>query len=91
MLSYRRQGKTLHLPFYKEINKNKSLPRQAEVAQGVPGRLRPRIFSTFGTTRVVGRQPNAPVAVTPGEIPGTHFQRLSRHGFVGRKYRKDPK
>jgi hypothetical protein len=43
------------------------------VAQGVPGRLRPRIFLTFGTTRVVGRQPNAPTAFTPGEIPGTHF------------------
>jgi hypothetical protein len=48
------------------------------VALGVPGRLRPRIFSTFGTTRVVGRQPNAPAAFTPGEIPDTHFQRLSR-------------
>ena len=48
------------------------------MALGVPGRLRPRIISTFGTTRVVGRQPNAPVAFTPGEIPGTHFQRLSR-------------
>ena len=46
------------------------------MAQGVPGRLRPQI-STFGTTRVVGRQPNAPAAFTPGEIPGTHFQRLS--------------
>jgi hypothetical protein len=34
---------------------NKGIPRQAEVALGVPGRLRPRIFSTFGTTRVVGR------------------------------------
>ena len=45
---------------------------------GVPGRLRPRIFSTFGTTRVVGRQPYSPAAFTPGEIPGTHFQRLSR-------------
>ena len=45
---------------------------------GVPGRLRPRIFATFGTTRVVGRQPNAPAAFTPEEIPGTHFQRLSR-------------
>jgi hypothetical protein len=44
----------------------------------VPGRLRPRIFSTFGTTRVVHRQPNAPAAFTPGEIPGTHFQRLSQ-------------
>jgi len=28
---------------------------------------------------VVGRQPNAPAAFTPGEIPGTHFQRLSRY------------
>ena len=45
---------------------------------GVPDRLRARIFSTFSTTRVVGRQPKAPAAFTPGEIPGTHFQRLSR-------------
>jgi hypothetical protein len=28
---------------------------------------------TFGTTRVVGRQPYAPAAFTPEEIPGTHF------------------
>ena len=56
--------------------KSKGTLRQAEVALGVPGRLRPRIFSTFGTTTVVGRQPNAPAAFTPGEIPGTHFQRL---------------
>ena len=28
-------------------NKSKGLPRQAEVAQGVPGRLRSRIFLTF--------------------------------------------
>ena len=48
------------------------------MALGVPGRLKPRIFSTFGTTRVVCRQPNAPPAFTPGEIPGSHFQRLSR-------------
>ena len=27
---------------------------------------------------MVGRQPYAPAAFTPGEIPGTHFQRLSR-------------
>jgi hypothetical protein len=53
--------------------KGKGLPQQAEVAQGVPGRLRPRTFLTFGTTRVVGRQPYAPAAFTPGEIPGTHF------------------
>jgi hypothetical protein len=41
--------------------------------QGVPGRIRPRIFLAFGTTRVVVRQPYAPAAFTPGEIPGTHF------------------
>ena len=50
--------------------KVKVIPRQAEVAQGVAGSLRPRIFLTFGTTRVVGRQPHAPANFTPGEIPG---------------------
>jgi len=30
-----------------EYSKGKGLPRQAEVAQGVPGRLRPRIVLTF--------------------------------------------
>ena len=58
--------------------KVKVIPQEAEVAQGVSGRLRPRIFLTFGTTRAVGRQPYAPAAFTLGEIPGTHFQRLSR-------------
>jgi hypothetical protein len=58
--------------------KSKVIPRQAEVVLGVPCRLRPRIFSTFGTVRVVGRQPKAPAAFTPGEILGTHFKRLSR-------------
>ena len=56
------------------------------MAQGVPGMLKPRIFLTFGTTRVVGRQPYVPAAFTPGEIPGTHILRLSRaraHGTVG--------
>ena len=62
-------------------DKSKGVPRQAEVALGVPGRLRPQIISTFGTTRVVGRQPYAPAAFTSEEIPGTRFQRLSRpHG-----------
>ena len=57
---------------------SKGILRQAKVALGVPGRLRPQIFLTFSTTRVVGHQPYAPAAFTPGEIPGTHFQRLSR-------------
>ena len=52
--------------------------QQAEVAVGIPGRLRPRFITTYGTTRVVGRQPKAPAAFTPGEIPGTYFQRLIR-------------
>jgi hypothetical protein len=39
-----------------KIGKGKGLPQQAEVTQGVPGRLRSRIFLTFGTTRVVGRR-----------------------------------
>ena len=58
--------------------KSKGVPRQAEVAQGVLGSLSPRIFLTFSTMRVVGRQPYAPAAFTPGEIPGTHFQGLSQ-------------
>ena len=65
---------------YKRIKliKVKVIPQQAELARGVPGMLRPRIFLTFDTTRVVGRQPYAPAAFTPGKNPGTHFQRLSR-------------
>ena len=55
-----------HIYIYIYICKSKDIPRQAEVALGVPGRLRPWIFSTFGTTRVVGRQPNAPAAFPPG-------------------------
>jgi len=51
-------------------SKDKGLLQQAEVAQGVPCRLRPRIFLTFGITRVVGHQPYAPAAFTSGEIPG---------------------
>ena len=48
------------------------------MALGVLGRLRPRIISTFDSTRVAGRQPYTPAAFTPQEIPDTHFQRLSR-------------
>ena len=59
----------------KKVKVSRNKPGQA---QGFPGKLRPRIFLTFGTTRVVGRQPYTPAAFTPGEIPGTHFQRLIR-------------
>ena len=62
-------------------SKRKGIRRQAGVAVGVSGRLRLRVVTTFDTTRVVVRQSKAPAAFTPGEIPGTHFQRLSRpHG-----------
>ena len=57
----------------------KVILQQAEVAKGLPSRLRPRIFLTFGTTMVVGRQPYTTAAFTPEEIRGTRFQRLSRH------------
>jgi hypothetical protein len=71
------------------IGKGKGHPATGQVAQGVPGGLRPRIFLTFGTTRVVGRQPYAPAAFTPGEIPSTHFQRLSRP--QGTWFRREPR
>ena len=53
--------------------KGKVLPQQAELAQGVPSSLRPQIISRFGTTKMVGRQPYAPAAFTPGEIHSTDF------------------
>jgi len=55
------------------MSKGKGLQQKTEVAQVVPGRLKPRIFLTSGTTRVLGRQPYAPAAFNPGEIHGTHF------------------
>ena len=73
--------------------KSKGIPRQAEVALGVPGRLMPRIISTFGTTRVVDRQPYTPAAFTPEEAPGTHFQRLNGPQgtwFCRKEPRKNP-
>ena len=68
---------TVHCQIHNSV-KVKFIPQQAEVAQGVPGRLRPQIFLIFSTRRVVGRQSYAPADFTPGEIPGSHFQRLSR-------------
>jgi hypothetical protein len=41
--------------------------------KGFPGRLRPRVFLTFGTTRVVGRQPHAPAAFTHRRNPWYTF------------------
>ena len=39
------------------------------MAQGVPGRLRPGFCLSFGTTRVVGRQPYSPAALYPRRNP----------------------
>jgi hypothetical protein len=60
-----------HILLIKYGSKGKRLPQQAEVAQRVPGRLRPRIFLRFGTMKVVGHQAYAPAAFTPGETHGT--------------------
>ena len=73
------QDKVSSLNLVLKYVKVKVILQQAEVAHGVLGRLRPWIFLTFGTTRVVGHQPHTPATFfTPGEIPGTHLQRLSR-------------
>ena len=37
------------------------------------GQVKTPDFLTFGTTKVVGRQPHAPAAFTPRGIPGTNF------------------
>jgi len=73
----------VHLPYlfthilHNQV-KSKGLPQQTEVAQGVPGRLRPRIFLTFRHYKGGRSSVKTPAAFTPGEIPGTYFQRLGR-------------
>ena len=42
------------------------------------GKIKVPDLLDFRQPRVVGRQSNAPAAFTPEEIPGTHFQKLSR-------------
>ena len=69
--------------------KVKVIPQQAEVAQGVPGSFRPRIFLTYGTRRVVVPQPYAPATFTTGEISSTYFRRLSRP--LGTSFRREPR
>ena len=62
------------------------------MAQGVPGRLRPQIFLTLGTTRVVGRQPCAPAAFTQDKSLVLVFRgwvNPRAHGSVG-SYGKNP-
>ena len=56
--------------------KVKVIQQQAEVAQGVPGRLRAWTVLTFSTTRVVEHQTYAPAIIISGEIPGTHMVKM---------------
>ena len=64
-------------PAHKCYVKCTVVPRQAEVAQGVPASLRLRIILTFRHYKGGRSLAKTPAAFTPGEIPGTHFQRLS--------------
>jgi len=57
--------------------KGKGLPRQAEVAQGVPGRLRPQIFLTFRHYKGGRLSAKRTGRLYPRRNPW-HFQRLSR-------------
>jgi hypothetical protein len=79
---------------YKLIGKSKGhAHNRPQGPKGVPGRLRPRIFLTFGTTTVVGRQPHAPAAFTPRWLPWYSFLEAEStpraHGSVG-SYGKIP-
>jgi hypothetical protein len=71
-----------------QIKKIKVSRNRPGHAQGFPSRLRSRIFLTFGTTRVVGRQPYAPAAFTQWEIFRGWFD-LRAHGSVS-SYGKNP-
>jgi hypothetical protein len=53
--------------------KVKVFPLQALVGPWGSGRLRLRIFSTFGTMKVVGSSPLRTSRLYPQEYPGTHF------------------
>ena len=66
------------LTAFNHRTKSKAVPRQAEAAQGVPGKLRPRISSTFRHYKDGRASTKIPAAFTPGEIPGTNFHILSR-------------
>ena len=59
-------------------SKGKGQPATGRGGPRASGLVKAPDFLTFVTTRVVGRQPYAPAAFTPGEIPGTHFQGLNR-------------
>ena len=73
------------------VSKNKGLPRQAEVAQGAPGKLRPRNFLTFGTTRVVRRTHRPPLPQEKSLVLTFRgWVDLRAHGSVGGATEKFP-
>jgi hypothetical protein len=57
---------------------SKVFPLQALVGPWGSGRLRFRIFSTFGTVEVVRSSPLRTDRLYPHEYPGTYLYRLSR-------------
>jgi hypothetical protein len=59
-----------NFPSYVKVTESCNRPG---VAQRVPGGLSSKIFMTFGTWRWWGRQPHAPAAFIPRNVPGTHF------------------
>jgi len=61
---------------YTYIYKSKGFPRQAEVAQGVPGRLRPWIFLTFRDYKGSRSSAKRTARLYPRRNPW-YFQRLS--------------
>jgi hypothetical protein len=58
--------RTILIVLTKQLKKVKFSWNRPGHVQGVPSRLRPRIFLTSGTLRVVGRQPYVPAAFTQG-------------------------
>ena len=73
--------------------KVKVIPQEAEVARGLPGRLRSRIFLTFGTTRVVGGQSYLPAPLLQEKSLVLIFRGWVDprvHGSVGEPRKKSP-
>jgi len=74
-------------------SKSKGLPQQAEVAQGVPGRLRPRIFLTFRHYKGGRSSAKRTVRLYPGRNPWyslSETESTSGHMVLSEVPRKKP-